>query len=206
MALRELVKSAGAKDALAAIVRAQPHAYTSDLHHAHLLERRGDARAALLGYLRAIKTAQFRGFWLGDETTPPWLGELVRHAMKQAYNGRRQLLHEVLDVLVARYGGDELRRVRQCLAMYLGELPTTHADPRQKPSFLYFPGLPVAPVFDRECLPFADWYEERTPAIDMQFACELFQNITLTQASLHADAGKAYEEAKREIEKQMPNK
>lgn len=48
--------------------------------------------------------------------------------------------------------------------------------------------------------------EERTPAIDMPFACELFQNITLTQASLHADAGKAYEEAKREIEKQMPNK
>ncbi len=164
-ALRELVKSASAEDALAAIVRTQPHAYTSALHHAHLLERRGDSRGAVLGYLRSIKTAQLRGFWLAEDSTPPWLMDLVRHAMKVAHAGRRGLLHEVLDGLVARYGRDDLQRVEQCLAMYLGEIPTTYADPRQKPSFLYFPGLPVAPVFERGSLPFADWYEERAPAI-----------------------------------------
>jgi len=164
-ALRELVNTAAAEGALADIVAAQPCAYTSELHRAWLQERRGDARAALLGYLRSIKTAQLRGFWLAEDTTPPWLMEIVRHAMKVAHAGRRQLLHEVLDGLVARYGRDDLRRVEQCLAMYLGEIPAIYADPRQKPSFLYFPGLPVAPVFERGSLPFADWYEERAPAI-----------------------------------------
>lgn len=48
--------------------------------------------------------------------------------------------------------------------------------------------------------------DERMPAIDSPFHLELFQNVTLTQASLHADAAKAYEEAKREVEKQMPTK
>jgi len=45
-----------------------------------------------------------------------------------------------------------------------------------------------------------------SPAIDMPFGSEVFQKVTLTQASLRADAAKAFEEAKREIEKQMPAK
>ena len=48
--------------------------------------------------------------------------------------------------------------------------------------------------------------EERAPAIDTPWGSEVFQKVTLTQASLHADAGKAFEEAKQEIEKQMPAK
>ena len=165
MALRELMQSGQAEAALGAIVQAQPYAYCCALHLACLQERRGDTRAALLGYTRAIKTAQLRGFWLDDDTTPPWLQDLVRHAMKVAHAGRRQLFHDVLDGLTARYGRDELSRVNQCLAMYVGELPTTYADPRQKPSFLYFPGLPTAPMFERACLTFADWYEDCAPAI-----------------------------------------
>jgi hypothetical protein len=48
--------------------------------------------------------------------------------------------------------------------------------------------------------------EERTPAIDMPFDGEVFLNVTITKASLHADVGKAFEEAKREIERQTPKK
>ena len=49
--------------------------------------------------------------------------------------------------------------------MWLGIEPLAYADPRQRPSFLYFPDLPVAPVFPREILPFAEWYEAQTEAI-----------------------------------------
>ena len=56
-------------------------------------------------------------------------------------------------------------RVESCLAMYLGIAPLVRADPRQQPSFLYVPGLPIAPVFPRDALPFADAYEAHTDAI-----------------------------------------
>lgn len=164
-ALRRLMPLAHAERTLQDLLDTQPQAFTSGLHHAWLLERRGETRAALLGYLRAIKTAQLRGFWLDDDTTPPWLRAQVQHAMRQATSGRRQLLHDLLDGLAARYGRDELSRVAACLAMYLGESPTVHADPRQRPTFLYFPGLPATPVFDRAQLPFADAFEARMPAI-----------------------------------------
>jgi aspartate beta-hydroxylase len=67
--------------------------------------------------------------------------------------------------MLARYGKDELSRVTRALAMYLGLEPTVRADPRQKPQFLYIPGLPIAPVFPRDALPFAAWYEAQTQVI-----------------------------------------
>jgi aspartate beta-hydroxylase len=164
-ALRRLMTLEHAERALADILDGQPYAYTSGLHHAWLLERRGDAHAALLGYLRSIKMAQLRGFWLDDDSTPSWLRALVQHAMLRAQSGRRQLFHDLLDGMIERYGRNEMSRVAACLSMYLGESPTVHADPRQRPTFLYFPGLPVAPVFDRSQLSFADAFEARMPAI-----------------------------------------
>jgi aspartate beta-hydroxylase len=164
-ALRRLVTFDSAERALHDILGDQPQAYTSGLHHAWLLERRGDTQAALLGYLRSIKTAQLRGFWRDDDSTPPWLRERVQHAMQRAQSGRRQFFHALLDGMIERYGRNELSRVAECLSMYLGESPTVYADPRQRPTFLYFPGLPVTPVFDRAQLSFAEAYEARMPAI-----------------------------------------
>ena len=164
-ALRRLVTFDHAERVLQDMLIDQPQAYTSGLHHAWLLERRGAAHAALLGYLRSIKSAQLRGFWRDDDTTPPWLRELVQHAMQRAQTGRRQLFHDLLDGMIERYGRDDLSRVADCLAMYLGESPTAYADERQRPTFLYFPGLPATPVFDRSQLSFAEEYEAHAPAI-----------------------------------------
>lgn len=164
-ALRRLMPLEHAERALRDILDEQPQAYTSGLHHAWLLERRGDAHAALLGYLRSIRIAQSHGLWRDDASTPPWLRELVQHAMQQAQSGRRRIFHDLLGGMIERYGRDGMTRVSDCLAMYLGETPTVYADPRQQPTFLYFPGLPIAPVFDRSQLSFADEYEARMPAI-----------------------------------------
>ncbi|HET9626067.1 MAG TPA: aspartyl/asparaginyl beta-hydroxylase domain-containing protein [Kofleriaceae bacterium] len=150
---------------LAAICRDLPNAFTSQLHLAALHEARGDRRAAVIGFLRAIRTAQLRGFWLDQGSTPPWLHRLVLHAMDVADRGRGALFHAVLEPLIATYGKDELARVTRALAMYVGLEPLAIEDARQKPSFLYIPGLPVAPVFPRAALPFADWYEAQAVAI-----------------------------------------
>jgi hypothetical protein len=151
--------------ALAAVCRAQPYAFTSQLHLAILAETRGDRRATVIGFLRALRTAQLRGFWLDNGSTPPWLRELVLHATDVAHRGRSALFHAVLEPLIARYGDDELGRVRRALAMYVGLEPQVRADPRQQPSFFYVPDLPRAPIFPREALGFADWYEAQAAAI-----------------------------------------
>jgi aspartyl/asparaginyl beta-hydroxylase (cupin superfamily) len=150
---------------LAAICRELPFAFTSRLLLASIDEARGDHRAAVIGFLRAIKTAQLRGFWFDQASTQPWILSLVLHAMDIADRGRSDLFHESIEPLVATYGADELGRVKHALAMYLGLEPTVRADPRQQPSFLYIPGLPIAPVFPRDALPFADWYEAQTEAV-----------------------------------------
>jgi aspartate beta-hydroxylase len=164
-AIRALLDRNGSAPALAAICRDLPHAYTSLLHLARLQEAVGDRRAALLGYLRAIKTARAAGFWHAEASTPPWLRPLVQHAMKTAHDGRIGFFHEWLEPMEQRHGKDEMARVAACLAMYLGTAPTVYGDPRQRPTFLYFPGLPVAPTLPRADLPFADWYEAQTDAI-----------------------------------------
>jgi hypothetical protein len=161
----QLLQTADRGDQLAAICRDQPSAFTSQLHLSALDEARGDRWAATVGFMRAIKTAQLRGFWFDNASTPPWLRTLVLHAMDAADAGRVELFHQALEPLVARYGKDELARVASALAMYLGVEPTVRGDPRQQPKFLYVPGLPVAPVFPREALPFADWYEAQTEVI-----------------------------------------
>lgn len=161
----ELLETPDAEAQLVEICRELPRAFTSLLQIARLVDLRADLHGAIVAYTRAVKTAQLCGFWFGEESTPPWLREIVKHAMNVAHHGRLELFHVWMDAKVARYGKDELARVGRCLAMWLGLEPTVIEDPRQKPSFLYFPGLPVAPVFPRDALPFAEAYEAETEAI-----------------------------------------
>jgi aspartate beta-hydroxylase len=142
--------------ALARAVELAPKAFMVRLHYAHALERLGRERAALTQYFGAITQAQLQNRWLSDETTAPPLRQLVKHAMAFTYDGRKQVFEALLAPLHARHGEEALRRVADCLRIYLGELPTNYPDPRQRPKFLFFPGLPSTTYFARELFP---WYE-----------------------------------------------
>src|SRR5579883_528706 len=50
------------------------------------------------------------------------------------------------------------------LDVYVGMAPADHADPRQVPKFLYFPGLPTTPYFDRSLFP---WYPALENHVDV---------------------------------------
>ena len=150
---------------LAEALRLRPDFYLSRLHFAALLERSGDEPAGILQFARALHDAQERGSWLNAATTPVALRKLVEHAARRVRAWRRALLFGISETLAGRYGRASMARVEECLRAYLGEAPATHPDPRQQPSFLYFPGMPPSAYLDRALFPWIESLEAQTAAI-----------------------------------------
>src|SRR5688500_2538728 len=123
-AIRAVAEQPDAETTLAAVCQDLPGAYTTLLHLARVQELRGATLTAMLGYTRALKTARAAGFWFAEASTPPWLRALVQHAMKTAHEGRIAFFHDWLEPHVARHGRAEMRRVADCVAMYLALKPT----------------------------------------------------------------------------------
>lgn len=155
----------GAIGALDRAVTLEPSDAPGHLQRAHALERSGRARDAVAAYLRALAEARRIGHWTSDATTPPGLRGLVQHAVAQIRAGNRELLAGLMAPLVARHGPQAMQRVARMAAGYVGDARERPADSRQRPTFLYFPGLPDTPYLDRHLF---DWYaqlEEATAGI-----------------------------------------
>lgn len=143
----------GAARSLQEALALAPGLFVARLRLGVVFEQQGLRRQAAMTYLDAIGTAQAQGRWLSDETTAPGLRDAVKHATRLVAATRRELFDAVIEPLRQRYGRSELTRVDQCLAIYLNELPAPRPDPRQRPSFLYFPGVPSQPFYPRERFP-----------------------------------------------------
>jgi aspartate beta-hydroxylase len=154
-----------AQAAFAAAVRLEPGSFISRLNLAAVLEKSGAAERALVHFSRALKDAQAKGRWLNAETTAPFLRPLVEHAVLAVRAGTEALYRNLLAPLIASYGASALTRVDRCLRIYLEQEPPPYLDPRQKPTFLYFPDLPTAPYFERAACPWMDALEAQTASI-----------------------------------------
>jgi len=162
----------GARTALEAALQLAPDHYPARLHLASLYEREGRDHEALASYYRAVTTAQTAGQWLNEATTPRWLLSKVRYAMGLIERGRAALFHGCLSPLAERYGASELVRVRDWLELYLEGRPPLPSDARQRPKFLYFPGIPSQPYYSRELFPFIAALEDATAQIrEEMLAC-----------------------------------
>jgi aspartate beta-hydroxylase len=156
-----------------AAVQLQADFFLARLHLAIALERAGQTHSALIQYSRALKDAQERGRWTNASTTPPGLRPMVERAVYTVRTGRRALFLGLLEPLVQRYGRESMTRVEQCLRIYLGEQQGESSDPRQQPTFLFFPGLPPAAYLDRSLFPWIPEFEAQTPAIHAELAALL---------------------------------
>ena len=134
------------------------------LELASSLEARQQHGDALLAYYRAIIEAQRQGRWLDAASTPPTLLDRVTHAMRYVKAGRRRAFVTVLEPIYAHHGHEALHRFDDCLAIQVGDRRASPPDPRQRPSVLYFPGLPSTPYIERTALPWlADLERETDP-------------------------------------------
>jgi aspartate beta-hydroxylase len=89
----------------------------------------------------------------------------VEHAVLTVRSGQHRLLATLLEPLVQRYGREALARVEHCLRVYLEQEPATYPDPRQRPNFLFFPGLPTSAYLERAALPWIEELERQTAEI-----------------------------------------
>lgn len=146
------------------------------LQRAYALERMGQHGDALLAYYRAITDSQAQGRWLDKATTPPAILDRVTHAMRYVKAGRRRAFEMVLDPVFTRHGRAALRRFEECFAVHLGERRASPGDPRQKPSFLFFPGLPTGPYFEPRDFLWIEALERQTDAIREELLSVLAQS------------------------------
>jgi aspartate beta-hydroxylase len=184
--------------ALGRSVRLQPGYHVARMRLAALLDARGDLARAVPQYSRALADAQRLGRWLDAATTPPAWQEVVRRGVEVVRVHRRAALFAVLEPYVAKYGREALARVEQCLRSYLREIELKSPDPRQAPSFLYFPGMPATPYFDRNLFPWIEEFEAQTDRIRDELEAVLpsehgrervFTSDEIEQQNLRGDTG-----------------
>ena len=125
----------------------------------------GDRLGALKAWYQAITRAQRAGSWKDRETTPLHLLDAVVDAIAAVREGRRELFFAVLDSARQQFGADALTRVERALTGYLREWDSTPADPRQRPKFFFFPGLPNTPYHDPALQPWAGQLHAAFPQI-----------------------------------------
>ncbi len=159
---------AAASRAHEAAVRLRPEFAVARLYWAVCVERAGQIDQAVLQYVRALNDAQNAGRWLTPDSTPLTLRPLVEHAVVTVRERRSAAYNALFEPLVTRFGSDSLVRVAQVLRIYFKQEAAVFPDPRQRPTFLFMPGLPTAPYLDRALFPWMERLESETRHIQAE--------------------------------------
>jgi aspartate beta-hydroxylase len=146
-------------------VRLKPDFHLARLFLGLALERAGQPQAALVQLSRTLHDAQGQGRWVDAQTTPQALRPAIERAVNVVRTGRRQGIAQLLEPLAKKYGRGEIARVESCVRIYLREEAPEFPDERQKPTFLYFPGLGAQAYLDRSKFTWLDGLEAQTEAI-----------------------------------------
>ena len=149
-------------------VRLRPDFSVGRLYWAAALEHERQLDQAVIQYLRALDDAQKEGRWLTADSTPPALRPLIEHAVVTVRQQRGLAFSRLFEPLVQRFGRDSLTRVARTLRVYFKEEAAVSPDPRQRPTFLYMPGLPASAYVARSMFPWMDEFESHAPRISAE--------------------------------------
>jgi aspartate beta-hydroxylase len=148
-----------------AAVRLRPDFFVARLYWGDALARAGALDAAVVQSMRAVKDAQANGRWLNAASTPPALRPLVERAIDRVTAHQSAAFARAFEPLVKTYGADSLARVARTLRIYFHQEPAVYPDARQRPTFLYMPGLATSPYLPRGRFAWIDEFEAQAPAI-----------------------------------------
>jgi aspartate beta-hydroxylase len=173
-----------AEQAYRTALACEPRLHVARLQLAELSEKRGDVTRAVLLYARALNDAQADGRWIDANTTPAPLVPSVEHAVRFVRERRLAAFAELMEPFMREHGRGALRRVEQAVRIYLHLESAVRPDPRQKPTFLFFPGLPATPYLDTGLIPEIEALEARTNDIRAELLA-LLPNATGRERVFH---------------------
>lgn len=129
------------------------------------------ADEALQAWRVAVTSAQARGQWVSQQTTPPELLPSVARAATNLRERRARLFKGAYAHVRDRFPDADFARVDHAVAMFLGVAPKEIEGADRRPLQFYFPGLPAKPVHDVRAFPWLDsfvrhWEDIRQEAVD----------------------------------------
>lgn len=114
------------------------------------LAARGQLAEASKAFALAFELAPNLAGLRRPEDAPPQFRELVR----EAHAVQRKTLHtahwHAVAPLRAQHGDAALERIDAFLRIHHGEAPLAYENPRQRPNYIYVPGVPAQPWFERD--------------------------------------------------------
>ena len=128
-------------------------------------QQSGQSDASLRTRVHALAEAERQGFLFSAAQLPAEARQHIDAAIAAVHRARTQMLTAALQPLHALHGRASLQRVEQALGRHVGQPAPQPVHPLQQPSFLFLPGLPDKPWWERDAFPFLAALEDATDAI-----------------------------------------
>jgi aspartate beta-hydroxylase len=135
-------------------------------------------------------TARTPGFqqWAADPGLPTSVRDLTARAIEVARMHRREHLQQVYAHLRVDFDAGSLARIDETVRALTENPPLLPRDARQRPKFLYVPGLPATPFLDPDLVPWAGRLREAFPTIRRE-ALDLFESREPIPSFIDFDPG-----------------
>lgn len=160
------------------------------LYKGQLALRAGDEANALEIWSEAWKSCPLLQRWQADPATSKPVMRLLEQSASFIVNQRTQQVSAALDSIDQQYGSDSSKGIREALAAVLDKATPRYADPRQRPGFLYYPGLETLPFFPTHRFAWVDAVEAASTDILRELKMVMTQQQNDLHAYVHVPAGK----------------
>jgi aspartate beta-hydroxylase len=161
-------KLAEAAEQFDRVLELKPGDLDATLYKGFLLERTGRPVEATEHYARACIAAGNIDAYLHSALNPARVKELLRGAVDAVMRELRRVIAENVAPLRERHQGADFSRVDACIEGFVGGR-RDRPDAMQRPSLLYFPGLPTKPFYERDELPEVNSLEAALPRVLAEF-------------------------------------
>ncbi len=175
------------------LLRRTPNLPVAWMQLAHIRDVLGDNLGSLKARYQAFTRAHRAGRWRDANSTEPQLRNAIAEASQRYVQERREYLIAAMDGARAAHGAQSVRRVEVALDGYLGFTDVRPLDPRQRPTFLFFPGLNDAPYHDPFLQPWAKRLQDHWGELRRE-AAELLEEDTRLRSFLDFPEGSKREE------------
>jgi len=156
---------ADAESSLRSAIESDPDNALARFWLGGVLRQRGEREQAISAWMQALACGERTGFLRAMSNGPGEVRQRIEAAQEAVRTARSTVLDDALRPLRERHGAAALGRIERAFAGYFGGEAPQSTRPLQQPSFLFVPGLPDKPWWERQTFPHFAAIEAQTDAI-----------------------------------------